>query len=331
MKTRNGFLFQFKPREWILAFVVVILSAQIVSAKPLEPLNLIQYLLRLNELRYSSLDPKTVKLISTQYFQGCVIDETQFEVRDPVTNISHNLQVAIYRPAVSVKLPAVIIIPTILGRTVIENSVAYRFCMTNMVSVIADVNSTAAPASLPDWEMHDRMNRSALIDLRTLLDLLESHPQVDAKKIAGYGLSLGGFTMSLLAAVDSRIKAVALIATAGNMPAILTNSQQKFPVRLREMRMKAINNTSLSAYEDYLRANINYDPILMARTPATSKYFMLMNLDDVYVPAENQLELWSRLGNPEHLDVRASHDQTILGAVTVHFNEILNAIVARLR
>ncbi len=330
MKTRNGFLFPLNLLKQILIAGVLLVGVQSLNAKPLEPLNVFDYLARLNDLRYTALDHSTVKTLATEVFQGCVIDDVQYTVMDPLTNTSHEVKVAIYHPLNTGKYPATIIVPTILGRSVIENSIAYRFCITNMVGIIADVNSTLAPQTLPDWDLSDRNNRKALIDLRTLIDLLETHSQIDPQRIAGYGLSLGAYSVSLLATVDQRLKAVALVAGAGNMPAILANSVQKFPVQLREMRMKSTGDHSVAHYEDNLRATIKYDPIYMAKNQNTSKFFMLMDLDDTYVPAENQLEFWNALGKPGHLDVHASHDQTILAAATVHFNEILNEIVSRL-
>ncbi len=331
MKTQNENSLRLALYKRFFLASILFLCASNVFAKPLEPLGLFEYLVRLNDLRHSVLDPKTVRIITTESFSGCIIDETELLVNDPITNLAHKIQVAVYHPPKVKNIPAVLIVPTILGRTVIENSVAYRFCKSNMVAVIADINNLSEPATLPDWQLHDRINRKALIDLQTVVDLLETHPQVDPNKLAGYGLSLGGFTMSLLATLDPRLKSVALIASAGNMPAILSYSQQRIPVKLRGLRMNATKDTSLVNYENNLRSNIRFDPIFMANANEASRCFMFINLDDKHVPSENQLELWEKLGRPAHFDVSASHEQTILGAVTAHFNRVLNEIQLRLK
>ena len=320
-----------KTINQILLLLSLLLCTQNSIAKPLEPLNLFDYLVRLNDLSHTPLDQKTVKVLSTENYRGCIVEETQFSVHDPLAHTFHLVKMAIYHPPMNKKIPAIVIVPTILGRTVLENSVAYRFCMTNMVAAIADVNSTATPDHLPDWELHDRMSRRAILEIKSLIDYLVVQPQVDATKIGAYGISLGAYTISLLAAVDPRLKSVVLILGAGNMPAILSNSQQRIPVKLRNLRMNATGDKSVINYETNLRKSVNYDPIYMLNEPEPKKYFMLIDLDDTYVPTENQLELWEKLGKPSHFDVHATHDQSILAAVTVHFNRILNELTSRLK
>lgn len=316
-------------------FYNIFLSASLIfftlplAASPLEPINVFSYLQRVNELRYTPLDLSSAKVTSRQNLQGCEIDNVQFAVNDPLTSLSHDVSVSLYHPIQSGKYPAVILVPTIRGRTIVETSIAYRFCQNHIVTAIADVNDLGAPAVLPDWQMHDRDNRAVVIDLRNLIDLLEHHNQVNPLKIGAYGLSLGAYSVALLASVDSRLSMVALVAGAGNMPAILSYSAQSIPVRLRTLRMTALNDSSLIDYENNLRANVLLDPIYLTKNPDTKKYFMLMDLTDLDVPTANQYELWEALGRPDHLDVRLTHPETIVSAATIHFDEILKNIVSR--
>ena len=56
-----------------------------------------------------------------------------------------------------------------------------------------------------------------VVDLRRALDLLETLPQVDSKRIGFVGESWGGATGALLAGVDNRIKAYVLTYAGGSI------------------------------------------------------------------------------------------------------------------
>ena len=310
-------------------FALCTISSPQVFAKPLNSINVFDYLARVAQLRYTPLDLTTAKISSSQTIKGCQIDETHFTVHDPILNSNHEMTIALYHPVANGRYPAIIIVPTIIGRSVIETSSAYRFCLNNIVTAIADVNDLRAPAVLPDWQLHDRDNRAVVVDLRNLIDLLQNYNQVDPQRVGAYGLSLGAYSVALLASVDSRLKLVGLVAGAGNMPSILSYSTQRVPMKLRNTRMTALNDFSVEDYENNLRTNIRFDPIYMTRNPDTKKYFMLIDTTDADVPSVNQQELWEALGQPAHLDVSMTHAETIISAATIHFDAILKNIVSR--
>jgi dienelactone hydrolase len=60
-------------------------------------------------------------------------------------------------------------------------------------------------------------NARYVVDLRRALDLLETLPQVDSKRIGFVGESWGGATGALLAGVDERIKAYVLTYAGGSI------------------------------------------------------------------------------------------------------------------
>ena len=49
--------------------------------------------------------------------------------------------------------------------------------------------------------------RLSILDARQLLDFLEQHPRIDAKRLFCGGVSLGSMQAATLAAVDPRIRA----------------------------------------------------------------------------------------------------------------------------
>ncbi len=315
----------------ILLAALLCLGSGFAHAQPLKPINLAQYLFRLNKLSHSTLDSKTISTKLINRVGTCQIDQVSFLSLDPKTNQSHQVQIGVYHPVVSGQYPAVLISPTVFENTLYEEALAYSFCQKNFLAVIASVEHQQIPQVLPDWELHDQLNRTAIIDLKNILDFVENHSQVDPNKIIAFGTSLGAFNMALLSTIDSRIKASVIVAGAGNLPAIFSYGQAGYPAQLRELRMTSLKDHSVLNYENELRSQVNFDPILMARDLDSSKYFMLINLDDTVIPAENQLELWKAFGSPEHLDVHASHEETILGVLGAHFDEILKNIEKRIK
>ena len=71
--------------------------------------------------------------------------------------------------------------------------------------------------------------RRAVIDLRRALDYLEHRPECDPARLAYVGASMGGFAGSMLAAVDRRVAAAALIVTGGDWRLVLEGTDQLLP------------------------------------------------------------------------------------------------------
>jgi uncharacterized protein len=63
-------------------------------------------------------------------------------------------------------------------------------------------------------------------DLRRGLDYLETVPEVDAKRIGFYGVSMGGMMGALAAGLDTRFRAPVLVVAWGDYGTLLENSDQ---------------------------------------------------------------------------------------------------------
>jgi cephalosporin-C deacetylase-like acetyl esterase len=61
-------------------------------------------------------------------------------------------------------------------------------------------------------------------DLRRAVDYLESVPEVDAKRIGFYGVSMGGILGALVTGLDTRFRAPVLVVAGGDYGTILENS-----------------------------------------------------------------------------------------------------------
>src|SRR5437773_1469191 len=55
-----------------------------------------------------------------------------------------------------------------------------------------------------------------VVDLRRGVDYLETVPEVDAKRVGYYGVSMGGILGGIAAGLDSRFRAPALVVAGGD-------------------------------------------------------------------------------------------------------------------
>jgi fermentation-respiration switch protein FrsA (DUF1100 family) len=73
------------------------------------------------------------------------------------------------------------------------------------------------------------------VDNRRAIDYLETRQDVDAERVALLGVSMGGIFGSILAAVEPRIDAAALIVAGGRWDLLLENSAHPSAVNLRNL------------------------------------------------------------------------------------------------
>ncbi len=58
--------------------------------------------------------------------------------------------------------------------------------------------------------------RVSVVNIRQVIDWAGSRPEIDGKRIAAFGISLGGLVSAIAMGVDNRIQAGAFVVTGGN-------------------------------------------------------------------------------------------------------------------
>lgn len=316
--------------------VFSIMLSSIVSlgaeAKPLSPITVEDQAQRLSELQHLPWNGKSTTHDVTRDSE-CWYSKEKIEVWDPVTKQGLRYTVDVRRPVVNYKVPVILIIPTIEGtHDMLEPHVAAKLCSAKMASIIANINDTNQPATYPSWGMEDQKNRRAILALKTFIDWAEKVPMFDKTKIGMMGLSLGGITTGLMTGLEPRLKAAVTVVGGGNMPYILTVTDESRLTTLRDRRMQAANLPNLNAYEDALRNTIKYDPVYFANRARRGNILMVMAEGDVKVPYSAQRELFNAYGGPNGLTFTGGHVQTIvtlaylyMDRVTDFFNQKFNA------
>jgi cephalosporin-C deacetylase-like acetyl esterase len=131
---------------------------------------------------------------------------------------------------------------------------------------------------------HPEMDRDiyvqTVVDLRRGVDLLLSRRDVDRKRVGFVGHSFGAHTGALLASVEKRIKAYAIMAGAPSLTEFLRTSTVPGIVEVR-------NSLTKSQQENYFTTLATVDPINYVSHAAPSALFFQFGRRDTY-PSETK-------------------------------------------
>jgi cephalosporin-C deacetylase-like acetyl esterase len=317
-------------RAGFVAFVLsIVFWGSFSQARPVDPITSEELQARIAELRHTPWNGKATES-HREIYAGCRSSRVQIEIIDPLTLQSKPLVLRVYRPARSAKVPVMIVIPTIMGTTVVEPDLAYNFCGGNIGTVIADVNDPTIPSKMPAWGIEDRNSRWAIMALRTVIDMVEQMEVFDRDRIGVMGVSLGGITAAMLSGVEpQRLKATVIVVAGGNMPFILSTSDNKDVAEFRNRRMRHMGINDKIEYENILHNTIRFDPMHFVPNIDKNRVMMVAARRDTKVPYSTQKELFLALGKPEAVEYNAGHVETILEVTYFSFGSVMKFVKSR--
>ncbi|MBC8102006.1 MAG: alpha/beta hydrolase [Cytophagales bacterium] len=127
-------------------------------------------------------------------------------------------------------------------------------------------------------EMHDLVAFTA-VDLRRAMDLLETRPEVDRRKIGFLGVSLGGIIGGLFVGSEPRVRAAGLWASGGNWGRLLATSQHPFAAEFRKTNQLTTNSAIA------LQAKLaDVDPLTVIGRAAPRPILLINGTNDTIVP-----------------------------------------------
>lgn len=138
----------------------------------------------------------------------------------------------------------------------------------------------------------------AVHDFRILVDHLV---ETGVPRIALTGLSLGGYTSALLAAVEPRLDAVIPNAPVTNVPALLG---QWFPAGLGIELLGRLHGAGMRELRASLAVHspLNYDPVV-----PRDRLLIIGGLGDRLAPPQQSVDLWEHWQHPRLHWYRGSH------------------------
>jgi len=162
-----------------------------------------------------------------------------------------------------------------------------------------------------DAEEPAKALRSAVMDARRLIDILEWRSDVDRSRIATAGISVGGIMASLLQGSDPRVRASVLVMPGGNVADILTDSRER-PIRAFRSNLMQREGLDLEGFRARMQPIMDpLDPTLYAtHIDPDSVFFASARLDRIIRP-EHTRALWRSLGRPAWTKLPLGHYQLL--------------------
>jgi|GEM_PF-985728 len=143
------------------------------------------------------------------------------------------------------------------------------------------------------------------------IDWLEDQPEIDRDRIGVAGVSMGSIKALLLSAYDPRIKATFAALTGGDLPYILSRSDDGGVTRTRQAIL-ANTGLSLAELREDLRQRITHDPMLLAPYMDTREVMLILASLDTTVPFEKGQELRKALRGPETVYLLGTHLSSVI-------------------
>jgi dienelactone hydrolase len=144
----------------------------------------------------------------------------------------------------------------------------------------------------------------AVLDIRRAVTWLVSRPEVDAKSIGIFGISLGGITAALTASVEPRIGSACMLLAGGDIGQAGWDAALAAPIRERWLAQGRTR-------EEYIAALRPVDPVTYAAEARGKRILMLNATSDEIIPRECTIALWKALGEPELRWMNGGHYSVI--------------------
>ncbi len=202
------------------------------------------------------------------------------------------------------KTPVILTLPILNGENFFARQFARYFAARSYAAII--VNTSQKHSLLEDMENAERAIRRSIVKHRKVLDWVVQNEAFDASRIGVFGASLGGLNATLLMALDDRVAAAAPALAGGDLPSIFVASKERRIAEAVDAVMTAKGLTREQMH-DYLREEIETDPITLARYIDAANVLMVLARRDRTIPYATQEALRRKMGNPEAVYLPTGH------------------------
>ncbi len=234
-----------------------------------------------------------------------------------------------YLPKVKGKAPLAILVHGMGDYSVIPCRMLARTLLNQGIACIIlylTIHSKRIPESykkrLPylssdEWFQSYRLS---VIDIRQIIDWAKNIQQLDEKRIAIIGLSLGGFVSAIAMGIDSRIDAGIFIVTSGNFPEMNRLSKSTYYrkgyeqteseyIEIKNDYVKYLEEISVKGYEYVIPSRESFltDPYTYTSYLKNRPVLMINASRDKYIPKETVTEFWQACGQPPIKWIKSGH------------------------
>lgn len=224
-------------------------------------------------------------------------------VADPETSIEFEY----YDVEGDARTPVVVLLPIFSGAPAIPRFFARYFANQGWAAVV--VQRTRDPFAV--LLAAEDVVQSNLKDYGRVLDWVEQEPEIDSSRLGLFGVSLGAMDAVMLAAIDRRVDALVVAMAGGDLPYLMLNTRYRRVVRTVD-ELAELSGMSREALSARLDAEIDTDPLVLARYVDAERVLMIMTRTDAIIPFEAQQRLRESLGSPEALRLVTGHRPSVL-------------------
>jgi hypothetical protein len=148
--------------------------------------------------------------------------------------------------------------------------------------------------------------RTAVVDMRRLLDWAETRPEIDSRRIAFVGFSMSALVTATLAGNDARVSTAVLMMGAANFADVFTACGDK----AGQVRRHALTSFgwTLERYHDFFGELFDpADPVHYAGHYDPDNILMIDAMFDDCMPESSRAALWEVTGRPERITLMYRH------------------------
>lgn len=297
-------------KQWMACLIFIFLSRSAFSYTPISDDRLQELLAEFN---YNPV-VEVLKLPKTD----CKPQDLEYTTTYPQRETPLNIKAKAFIPAGS-NLPIVFMLPSLGGMNQLDQAMGETFCKNNIAAILISTGLTGLDTdALVPVSDHDHTYRRAVAAIKGGIVIAGTMSAINIKKIGIMGISLGGILGSVAYGVMPEISAGTFLVNGGDVPHILAYSDQSIVIKLRTARMNEQNLQTFEEYEEYLRRNLNLDPLHFAKLIDTNSTKLFLSRKDLSVPTPKQLEFYEAVGSPSETSFYSlSHINTIVSVLGV--------------
>ena len=251
--------------------------------------------------------PYQEKIIeTTDHF---TVKQITFPSQKTILPKQHDIFIRYYDLPGNQKTPVIMVLPILGGSYRIAKIFASYFSENGYASMIVHRNEERK--ILKNIEDIDAHLKQMVLDLKQVIDWIETQEDLDSQNIGVFGISMGGIKSSLISALDERVRASVIALAAGDIPYLLTHSNEKGIMRKKKEFMQDKNLSPDELY-DTLEKRIKCDPMNYAEYINANNILMILAIFDKTVPYSKGKELRDRIGKPETIFLFSGHYSSYL-------------------
>lgn len=263
----------------------------------------------LAQVRYTNASVQPLTITNLGAHRRFTIERVVLSAAADTAGTNRLLELDYYRPKGVERAPVIVVLPIIGGGYPAEKHFCAYFAKHGMAAVL--VRRESLPKVIGQLsEINDTLVHSA-IDARQAIDWIETRAEIDAQRIGVFGISMGGIRASFLTPLEPRIRAAVIALAGGDLPYIISHSNEPGLSRRRELFRKT-HQLSETAFEDQVRQSITCEPLRVAASADRQRLLLVQALFDRAVPTRKGLELRRALGKPETIFLPTGHYTSLL-------------------